>query len=103
MTMRFIPKTLITLFYFVFSLFYCVLFFNVYYFYILRVLFLHIITVMATKRNTFIDAVDLSETTSLIHLLDTGDVDDDNEALVIKHSAYYGENEFSKLLTNKAG
>ena len=58
---------------------------------------------MATKRNTFIDGVDLSETTSLIHLLDTGDVDDGNEAQVLKHSAYYGEDEFSKLLTNKAG
>ena len=53
-----------------------------------RVLFSHIITVMATKRNTFIDGVDLSETTSLIHLLDTGDVDDGNEAQVLKHSAY---------------
>ena len=50
---------------------------------------------MATKRNTFIDGVDLSETTSLIHLLDTADVDDGNEAQVLKHSAYYGKNEFS--------
>ena len=58
---------------------------------------------MATKQITFIDAVDLSGTTSLIHLLVTGDVDDGNEAQVLKHSAYYGENEFSKLLTNKAG
>ena len=58
---------------------------------------------MAPKRNTFIDGVDLSETTSLIHLLDTADVDDGNEAQVLKHSAYYGENEFSKLLTNKVG
>ena len=58
---------------------------------------------MASKRNAFIDGVDLSETTSLIHLLDTGDFDDGNEAQVLKHSAYYGENELSKLLTNKAG
>ena len=57
---------------------------------------------MARKRNTFIDGVDLSETTSLIYLLDTGDVDDGNEAHVLKHYVYYGENEFSKLLTNKA-
>ena len=48
----------------------------------IRVLFSHIITVMAPKHNTFIDGVDLSETTSLIHLLDTGDVDDGNEAQV---------------------
>ena len=40
---------------------------------------------MATKRNTFIDGVDLSEVTSLIHLLDTGGVDDGNEAQVLKH------------------
>ena len=26
-----------------------------------------------------------------------------NEAPIIKHSAYYGENEFSTMLTNKAG
>ena len=58
---------------------------------------------MATKRHTFLDGVDILEATSLIHLLDTGDVDDGNEAQVLKHSAYYGENEFSKLLTNKAG
>ena len=66
-----------------------------------RVLFSHIITVMAPKRNTFIDGVDLSETTSQIHLLGTGDVDYGNEAQVFKQSAYYGENEFSKLLTKK--
>ena len=53
---------------------------------------------MASKRNTLIDGVDLSEATSLIHLLDTGDVDDGNETQVLKHSTYYGE-----LLTNKAG
>ena len=59
---------------------------------------------MATRRNTFIDGVDLSEATSLIHLLDTGDVDDGNEAQLLNYySAYYGENEFSKLLTNKDG
>ena len=65
--------------------------------------FSHIITVMATKRNTFIDGINLSEATSLIHLLDTGDVDDGNEAQILKHSAYYGQSEFSKLLINKAG
>ena len=43
---------------------------------------------MATKGNTFIDGVDLSEATSRIHLSDTGDVDDGNEAQVLKHSAY---------------
>ena len=38
-----------------------------------------------------------------MHQLDTGDVDDGNEAQVLKHSASYGENKFFKLLTNKAG
>ena len=31
------------------------------------------------------------------------DTDDDNEVHLVKHSAYYGENEFSKLLSSKAG
>ena len=44
-----------------------------------------------------------TETNSLIHLLNTVDTNDDNELHYIKHSAYYGENEFSKMLSNKAG
>ena len=47
--------------------------------------------------------VRISEATSLIHLLDTGDADDGNEAQVLKHSAYYGENELSEQQTNKDG
>ena len=43
------------------------------------------------------------ETNSLIHLLDSNDTDDNNEALITKHSAYYGENEFSTMLAYKAG
>ena len=35
-------------------------------------------------------------------MLDTNDKEHDNEAQIIKHSAYYGETEFSKLLSKKA-
>ena len=54
------------------------------------------------QRNTFLDG-DLSDRTSLIHLLDKNDSEDNNEAHVIKHSPYYGETDFSKLLVHKAG
>ena len=54
------------------------------------------------QRNTFLDG-DLSDRTSLIHLLDKNDSEDNNEAHVIKHSPYYGEKDFSKLLVHKAG
>ena len=44
------------------------------------------------QRNNFIDNVDLSESTSLTHLLDrharANDIDETN---VIKHSPYYSE------------
>ena len=55
------------------------------------------------QHNSFIDGIGLTETNSLIHLLDNNDTDDDNEAPIIKHSAYYGENEFSTMLAYKAG
>ena len=41
-------------------------------------------------RNQFIDG-DLSDRTSLIHLLDNNDSEDNNEAHIIKHSPYYSE------------
>ena len=55
-----------------------------------------------TQHNQFLDGV-FSEATSLTHLLDTGEKEDNNEAQIIKHSAYYGETEFFKLLNKKAG
>ena len=55
------------------------------------------------QHNSFIDGIGLTETNSLIHLLNNNDTDDNNEAPIIKHSAYYGENEFSTMLANKAG
>ena len=50
-----------------------------------------------------LDGIGLAETNSLIHFLGNNDADDNNEAPIIKHSAYYGENEFSTMLSNKAG
>ena len=54
------------------------------------------------QRITFLDG-DLPDRTSLIHLLDKNDSEDNNEAHVIKHSPYYGETDFTKLLIHKAG
>ena len=58
---------------------------------------------MMAQRNSFINGIGLTEANSLIHLLNNDDTDDDNKLHLIKHSAYYGENEFSKLLSSKAG
>ena len=58
---------------------------------------------MMAQRNSFINRIGLTEANSLIHLLNNDDTDDDNEVHLVKHSAYYGENEFSKLLSSKAG
>ena len=42
------------------------------------------------QHNDFIDGIGLTETNSLIHLLDSNDNDDNDEAPIIKHSAYQG-------------
>ena len=55
------------------------------------------------QRNNFINGIGLTETNSLIHLLNTDDANDDNELHLIKHTAYYGDNEFLKMLSNKTG
>ena len=55
-----------------------------------------------TQYNQFLDSV-FSKAPSLRHLLDTNGEEYYNEAQIIKHSAYYGETEFSKLLNKKAG
>ena len=57
---------------------------------------------MMVPRNQFIDG-DLSDRTSLIHLLDNNDSEDNNEAHIIKHSPYYSESDFSKQLNSKGG
>ena len=54
------------------------------------------------QHNSFIDRVGLRETNSLIHFLEYNDTDDNNEASIIKHSAYYNENKFLTMLANKA-
>ena len=59
---------------------------------------------MVDQRNRFIDGVDLSETTSLTHLLDRHDADNDLEEVhIIKHSPFYSEAQFTQLLTTQAG
>ena len=56
------------------------------------------------QRNNFIDNVDLSESTSLTHLLVRHARDNDiDEINVIKHSPYYSETQFIDLLSQKAG
>ena len=53
--------------------------------------------------NKFIDNVDLSESTSLTHLLDRHARDNDiDKTNVIKHSPYYSETQFIDL-SQKAG
>ena len=52
------------------------------------------------QRSTILDS-DLSDKMLLIHLLDSNDSEDNNEAHVIKHPPYYGEIDFSKLLLLK--
>ena len=59
---------------------------------------------MAVHRNKFIDGVELSEATSLTHLLDSHDRgDNDDEMQTIVHSPYYSETEFIRLVSTKAG
>ena len=58
---------------------------------------------MNNNRNQFMDNKGLSVNNSLTHLLDSGDNDDDGEANLIKHSAYYGDNKFADMLSSSAG
>lgn len=52
-------------------------------------------------RNRFIDDVDLSEATSLMHLLDRHDGEETDEMPMLKHSPYYTEQKFKNLLRNR--
>ena len=58
---------------------------------------------MMVQRNSFTNGIRLTKANSLIHLLNNDDTDDDNQLHFVKHSAYYSENEFSKLLSSKTG
>ena len=54
--------------------------------------------------NKFIDGVDLGPTTSLTHLLDRYDGDDDSqETHIIKHSPFYSERQFINILRDSPG
>ena len=56
---------------------------------------------MMVQRNSLTNGIGLTKANSLIHLLNNDDTDDDNQLHFVKLSAYYGENEFSKLLSSK--
>ena len=57
-----------------------------------------------TRKNMFIDDVDLSESTSLTHLLDRHSMENDiDETNVFQHSPYYSETQFINFLSQKAG
>ena len=56
------------------------------------------------RKNKFIDDVDLSESTSLTHLLDRHSKNNDiDETNVIQHSPYYSETQFINFFSQKAG
>ena len=46
------------------------------------------------------NGINLTPTNSLVHILDSNDTDDNNEVPIAKHSAYYGEKEFSSKLAS---
>ena len=60
---------------------------------------------MIEQRNRFIRVVDLNEATSLTHLLDRHDREEDVdvEIPIIKHSPSYGESKFADPIRNNAG
>ena len=60
---------------------------------------------MIGHRNRFIQDVDLSESTSLTHLLNrhTREDDEDVETQMIKHSPFYGQKQFADLTNNNTG
>ena len=57
-----------------------------------------------TRKNKIIDDVDLSESTSLTHLLDRPSRDYDiDETNVIQHSPYYSATQFIDFFSQQAG
>ena len=60
---------------------------------------------MIELRNRFIQDVDLNEDTSLTHLLDRHDMEDDEnvETQIIKHFPFYGQTKFVDLIRKSAG
>ena len=56
------------------------------------------------QTNRYIDDVDLTESTSLTHLLDRHSRDSDiDETHIIRQSPYYSETQFKQLISNKDG
>ena len=53
-----------------------------------------------TRNNQFIDDDNLSELSSLTHLLDRNEPDDSEESIVLKHSPFYSESQFSDLISS---
>ena len=53
---------------------------------------------MVIKCNQFIDDDNLTDKSSLIHLLDRHDADDCDELPLLKHSPFYSENQFTSLI-----
>ena len=56
---------------------------------------------MMVPRNQFLES-DLSDRTSLIHLLDNNGSEDNNEAHIIKHSPYYSESNCSNYINSES-
>ena len=58
---------------------------------------------MVVKCNKFIDDDNLTDKSSLIHLLDRHDADDCDEIPLLKHSPFFSENQFTSLLNTHYG
>ena len=58
---------------------------------------------MVVKCNQFIDDDNLTDKSSLIHLLDRHDADDCDEIPLLKQSPFYSENQFTSLLNKNYG
>ena len=59
---------------------------------------IHSLIIMVVKCNQCIDDDNLTDKSSLIHLLDRHDAADCDEILLLKHSPFYSENQFTSLL-----
>ena len=55
------------------------------------------------RRNQFIDDDNLSELSSLTHLLDRNDDDDNEDIPILQHSPYYSENRFVDIISKDTG
>ena len=53
--------------------------------------------------NQFMDNKGITESNSLMHLLNTYDTENDEEINILSHSKYYSTTEFGDILKAKAG